>query len=133
MTIQKVTVVGAGIMGAGIAQVCAGGDFAVTLVDVAQETLGRGIESIASSLQQAVSKGAISRADMQRTLGNISTAVGSEKAVSKADLIIEAVPENIELIQIHLTHYIRIKFGIAFDKMINGEIIKSHLRSPFLR
>ena len=97
MNIQKVTVVGAGIMGAGIAQVCARGDLAVSLVDVAQETLGRGIESIANSLQQAVSKGAISRADMQRILGNISTAVGSGKAVSKADLIIEAVPENMDL------------------------------------
>jgi len=97
MNIQKVTVVGAGIMGAGIAQVCARGDLAVTLIDVVQETLGRGIESIESSLQQAVFKGAISRADMQRILGNISTAVGSEKAVSKADLIIEAVSEKIDL------------------------------------
>jgi 3-hydroxybutyryl-CoA dehydrogenase len=68
MNIQKVTVVGAGIMGAGIAQVCAQEDLSVSLVDVAQETLGRGIEIIASSLQQAVSKGAISRADMQRIL-----------------------------------------------------------------
>jgi len=57
MNIQKVTVVGAGIMGAGIAQVYARQDLAVTLVDVAQETLVRGIESIESSLQQAVSKG----------------------------------------------------------------------------
>lgn len=57
MNIQKVTVIGAGIMGAGIAQVCARQDLAVTLVDVSQETLVRGIDSIDSSLQQAVSKG----------------------------------------------------------------------------
>lgn len=45
MNIQKVTVIGAGIMGAGIAQVCARQDLAVTLVDVSQETLVRGIDS----------------------------------------------------------------------------------------
>jgi len=97
MNIQNVTVVGAGIMGAGIAQVCAQEDLAVTLVDVAQENLVRGIESIENSLQQAVLKGVLSQADMQRILGNILTTVSSEKAVSKADLIIEAVPENIDL------------------------------------
>jgi 3-hydroxybutyryl-CoA dehydrogenase len=97
MNIQKVTVVGAGIMGAGIAQVCARQDLSVTLVDVAPESLVRGIESIESSLQQAVSKGQLSPADMQQILGNISTAAGSQKAAANADLIIEAVPENIDL------------------------------------
>ena len=97
MNIQKVTVIGAGIMGAGIAQVCARQDLAVTLVDVSQETLVRGIDSIDSSLQQAVSKGQLSPADMQRILRNISTAAGSQKAAANADLIIEAVSENIDL------------------------------------
>lgn len=97
MNIQKVTVIGAGIMGAGIAQVCARQDLAVTLEDVSQETLVRGIDSIDSSLQQAVSKGQLSPADMQRILRNISTAAGSQKAAANADLIIEAVSENIDL------------------------------------
>ena len=84
-------------MGAGIAQICARQDLAVTLVDVSQETLVRGIDSIDSSLQQAVSKGQLSPADMQRILGNISTAADSQKAAANADLIIEAVSENIDL------------------------------------
>ena len=57
----------------------------------------RGIDSIDSSLQQAVSKGQLSPADMQRILGNISTAADSQKAAANADLIIEAVSENIDL------------------------------------
>lgn len=97
MNIQNVTVVGAGMMGAGIAQVCAQEDLAVTLTDVIKENLERGIESIANSLQKALLKEALSQDDMQRILGNIQTAVDSEKAVAKADLIIEAVPENMDL------------------------------------
>jgi 3-hydroxybutyryl-CoA dehydrogenase len=97
MHIQKVTVVGAGIMGAGIAQVCAQGNFSVILVDLEEKILARGIESIESRLQLAVSKGGLSPEDMQRILGNISTSAHIEQAAEKADLVIEAVPENIDL------------------------------------
>ena len=97
MKIQKVTVIGAGIMGTGIAQVCALEDLTVTLVDVQPEALAQGIESIETSLQHLVTKGALSQSDMQRVMDNIQTSAGEDKQAANADLIIEAVPEVLAL------------------------------------
>jgi len=98
MEVKKVTVLGAGLMGHGIAQVSAQvGKYEVNLRDIKQEFIDSGMGMIKGSLQKFVSKGTISEKDMNETLGRIHSMIDLKKAVADADLVIEAVPENLEL------------------------------------
>ncbi|NWF86885.1 3-hydroxyacyl-CoA dehydrogenase family protein [Candidatus Bathyarchaeota archaeon] len=95
---KKITVLGAGLMGHGIAQVAAQiGKYDVTMRDIEQRFIDNGINMIRTSLQKFVSKGQITETEMNETLARIHTTLDLKQAVSNADLIIEAVPENIEL------------------------------------
>ena len=91
--IRRITVVGAGQMGAGIAQTAAVGGFDVTLSDVAPRQLERAMKGIQASLTKLVEKGRIEQADVDAALLRIRTA--AEPAA--ADLMIEAATENIDL------------------------------------
>ena len=75
---KRVGVVGAGQMGAGIAQVCASIGKAVTLCDIKQDFVDNGIASIQKNLQRNVSKGRMSQNQMDDTLGNVSTSLDNE-------------------------------------------------------
>jgi len=98
MEIKKVAVLGAGLMGHGIAQVSAQiGKYEVNLRDIKQEFVGSGIEMIKGSLQKFVSKGTLSEKEKQETLNRIHPMIDLKKAVADADLIIEAIPENVDL------------------------------------
>jgi len=98
MEIKKVAVLGAGLMGHGIAQVSAqNAKFEVNLRDIKQEFIDSGMGMIKGSLQKFVSKGVLSEKDMNEILGRIHPMIDLKKAVADADLIIEAVPENLEL------------------------------------
>jgi 3-hydroxybutyryl-CoA dehydrogenase len=98
MEIKKVAVLGAGLMGHGIAQVSAqNAKYEVNLRDIKQEFIDSGMGMIKGSLQKFVSKGTLSEKDMNETLGRIHPMIELKKAVADADLIIEAVPENIDL------------------------------------
>ena len=98
MEIKKVAVLGAGLMGHGIAQVSAQiGKYEVNLRDIKQEFVGSGIEMIKGSLQKFVSKGTLSENEKQETLNRIHPMIDLKKAVADADLIIEAIPENVDL------------------------------------
>ena len=98
MEIKKVTVLGAGLMGHGIAQVAAQvAKFEVNLRDIKQEFIDSGMGMIKGSLQKFVSKGTLSEKDMNETLNRIHPLIDLKKAVADADLVIEAVPENLEL------------------------------------
>jgi len=98
MEIKKVAVLGAGLMGHGIAQVSAQvAKYEVNLRDVEQRFIDSGIGMIKGSLQKFVSKGTLSEKDMNETLGRIHPMLDLKKVVADADLILEAVPENIEL------------------------------------
>lgn len=90
--IKNVFVMGAGTMGSGIAQAVAQAGYRVTMMDVAEDILTRGMGSIDKSLGKAVSKGAISNDDKQQILSRIATATRIDGA-KNADLVIEAVPE----------------------------------------
>ena len=92
-----VTVLGAGTMGAGIAQVCAQAGAQVCLCDVSDEFLARGLGGIRAFLDKGIAKGKLSAEQAEATLARIS--VGTDKVASarSADLIIEAVPEDLEL------------------------------------
>jgi enoyl-CoA hydratase/3-hydroxyacyl-CoA dehydrogenase len=93
----KVVVVGAGVMGHGIAEVAALSGFDVVMVDVAEEFLSKGLERIKWSLEKFVEKKRISREQADEAFGRIRTTTNLEDAVAGADLVIEAVPERFEI------------------------------------
>jgi len=98
MEVKKVAVLGAGLMGHGIAQVAAQvAKYEVSLRDVKQEFLDNGIKMIKDSLQRFLRKGVISEGEVNETLSRIHLTLDLREAVADAGLIIEAVPENIEI------------------------------------
>ncbi len=96
---MRVTVLGAGTMGHGIAQVAAMGENEVTIRDIDERILEEGIESIASNLQGGVERGKVSEDEKRATLDRITTTTSLSEAVADADLVVEAVPEDIEIKQ----------------------------------
>ncbi len=98
MGFKNVTVLGAGLMGHGIAQVAAQvAKYEVGLRDVKQEFLDNGMKMIRASLQKFLDKGKISGEEMDKILGRIHPTVDLREAVANADLIIEAVPESVDI------------------------------------
>ena len=98
MEVRKVSVLGAGLMGHGIAQVAAQvAKYEVGLRDVKQEFLDKGMGMIKYSLERFLKKGVVSETEMKETLGRIRPTLDLEEAVADADIIIEAVPENVQL------------------------------------
>jgi len=85
-------------MGHGIAQVAAQvGKYEVNMRDVEQRFIDGGMNMIRDSLQRFVKKAQLSEAEMNAILARIHPMLGLKEAVSNADLIIEAIPENLEL------------------------------------
>jgi 3-hydroxybutyryl-CoA dehydrogenase len=96
MNENSVLVVGAGTMGSGIAQVFAASGFDVTMVDVSEEFLRRGLATVDKSLDRLVKKEALSAGDKAAILGRIRTAT-AVPAKSEAFLAIEAATENLDI------------------------------------
>ncbi len=94
---KNITVIGAGTMGNGIAHVFAQSGFKVNLVDVSQESLDRGLATIAGNLDRMLAKEKITAEDKAQTLGNITTYVDVKEGAKAADLVVEAATENLEL------------------------------------
>ena len=94
---KNITVIGAGTMGNGIAHTFAQFGYAVTLVDISQESLDRAIATITKNLDRMVSKEKITEADKNKTLANIKTTTDLPGGVSTAELVVEAATENVEL------------------------------------
>ena len=97
MEIRRIAVLGAGLMGHGIAQVAAQRGFEVRLRDVAVNLIERGMNMIKQSLQRFVEHGKISEEERKKSLERIHPTVDLKEAVADADLIIEAIPEIVEL------------------------------------
>ncbi len=93
---HRVFVVGAGIMGSGIAAQCALAGFAVTLEDVNEEYLQRGLDHARRALDSAVRRGKISASQQAEALSNIEGAIGLRR-VDGADIVVEAAPEKLEM------------------------------------
>lgn len=93
---SKVAVVGAGLMGAGIAQVAAQAGHEVVLRDLTPEAADRGLATIRQSLQRFVAKDRISAADAEAAVARIRTTTELE-AAADADVVIEAVFEQIDV------------------------------------
>ena len=98
MSIAKIAVLGAGQMGNGITQVAACAGYNVTMIDIEQAYVDRGIASIEKSLAKLVSKDRMSQEDADAARARISTAI-DRTACADCDLVVEAVPEILELKQ----------------------------------
>jgi|RhiMetdeSRZDD1v2_1073273.scaffolds.fasta_scaffold968807_1 3-hydroxybutyryl-CoA dehydrogenase len=96
MAIRKVGVVGCGLMGSGIAQVSAQAGFPTVVREVSAPLLEKGLGSIRKFLQGGVDKGKLAAADMEKTLANL-TGTTELKALADADLVVEAVSEDLPL------------------------------------
>ncbi|WP_144926203.1 3-hydroxyacyl-CoA dehydrogenase family protein [Halorubrum salsamenti] len=96
---MRTTVLGAGTMGHGIAQVTAMAGNEVTIRDINEEVLADGVESIETNLQGGVDRGKTTEDEMAATLDRIATTTDLEAAVADADLVVEAVPEDVDLKQ----------------------------------
>ncbi|MFT6000201.1 MAG: 3-hydroxybutyryl-CoA dehydrogenase [Neolewinella sp.] len=94
---MNISVIGAGQMGAGIAQVFATGGHQVSLVDINQAALDRGIATIGNSLDRIVKKERITEADKAAALANVTGFTDMRAGTQEADLVIEAATENVDL------------------------------------
>ncbi len=97
MEIKKVAVLGAGTMGSGIAQVCATAGYEVWVRDIKDEFIQKGKAVIEKNLRRAVNKGKISITKYEEIISKLHYTTDLKEAVEDADLVIEAVPEIMDL------------------------------------
>ena len=97
MDIRTVAVIGAGTMGAGIAQICAQVGWKTHLYDAFPEGLERGMESIHAFWDKGITRGKTTETQKSEWSANIHPTDSLKEAVSQADLVIEAVPEIMKL------------------------------------
>jgi enoyl-CoA hydratase/3-hydroxyacyl-CoA dehydrogenase len=95
--IKKITVLGSGIMGHGIAQVCAMAGYNVTLRDIESSLLDKALEKVKWSLSKLVEKQKITQVEADRIFYRITPEVDLELSLRDTDLLIEAVPEDLDL------------------------------------
>ena len=95
--IRKIAVLGAGIMGHGIAIIYARAGYPVILRDISEELLTTGIEHIKNDLEIFTSRGHMTQSDAQVVASRIKCTTDLNEAVSEVDFITEAIPENLEL------------------------------------
>ena len=94
---KHVAVIGAGTMGNGIAHTFAQFGFKVSLIDIAQASLDKGLATITKNLDRQVAKGSLTDADKDATLKNITTFTSMEEGLKNVELVVEAATENVEL------------------------------------
>ena len=114
MEIKNVTVLGSGIMGHGIAQISAMAGYNVVLRDIEQQFLDKAIEKIKWSLDKLVSKEKISGEQRNDIFSRIKPIVDLNNAVRDSDLVIEAVPEIMDL---------KKKVYAELDKAANAQVV----------
>ncbi len=96
MNISNVGVIGAGQMGAGIAQVIAAAGIAVTMMDIKEEFLQRGLATMDTSLKRMIKKGLMTLEQEREILARVTTTTDLN-ALANHDIVIEAASENVEL------------------------------------
>ena len=94
--IEQVGIIGAGTMGNGIAQVCAAAGLGVTMVDISDAAVARGLATVGTSLDRLVKKEKMTTAEKEATLSRIVATTDTTK-LAPCDLVIEAATENEEL------------------------------------
>lgn len=94
---MNISVIGAGQMGNGIAHVFAQSGHQVTLIDIAQASLDKGLATISKNLDRQVTKGALTEDQKAATLKHITTSTDMAAGVKSAELVVEAATENVDL------------------------------------
>lgn len=94
---KNISVIGSGTMGNGIAHVFSLHGFNVSLIDIADDRLAKAMATIEKNLARQVEKGSINESDKQKALSSISTFTDMKAGVEKADLVVEAATENVDL------------------------------------
>jgi len=94
--IETLGIIGAGTMGSGIAQVSAGAGLKVTMIDIADAAVARGVAAVGSSLDRLVKKEKMTAADKEAILSRITGSTDKSK-LAACDLVVEAATENEEL------------------------------------
>ena len=97
MEIKKVAVIGAGAMGSGIAYICAAKNYEVSIVDVNEELLSRGVKRIREMIVEGVNRGKLTPREAEETIRKIKGTTDITEAVKDADIVIEAVFEDINI------------------------------------
>lgn len=99
MTIRRIAVVGAGTMGHGIAYVAAASGYDVRLTDADAATLASGVQRIREAFDKAIERGKTTTDAREAALARLTTAATTRDTAAGADLVVEAVPERLELKQ----------------------------------
>jgi 3-hydroxybutyryl-CoA dehydrogenase len=121
MEIKTIGVVGAGTMGRGITYAAALGGYRTVLEDVSPEMRKQGVAYISQTLEDGVSRGKVTPEQKEKALANLSTARSVEDVCREADLLIEAVPEEME---------VKLEIFTIFDKFAKpGAILASNTSS----
>ena len=97
MPLKKITVIGAGTMGNGIAHVFAQSGFSVHLADVNASQLEKALQTISKNFDRQIAKGTATTSDKNNALSNIKSFTSIEDAAKEAELIVEAATENTDL------------------------------------
>lgn len=111
---KKIAVIGAGTMGNGIAHTFAQNGFQVNLIDISEEALEKGIQTISANLDRMIAREKISEADKNETLSNITKFTNTEEGVKEVELVVEAATENVDL---------KLKIFKDLDKFTSKETI----------
>jgi 3-hydroxybutyryl-CoA dehydrogenase len=121
MDVKTIGVVGAGTMGRGIAYAAAYGGYRTILEDVSPEMLEQGIAYICQNLEEGVARGKVTEEQRKIALANVTTSRSVEDLCREADLLIEAVPEEME---------VKLEIFTIFDKFARpGAILASNTSS----
>jgi 3-hydroxybutyryl-CoA dehydrogenase len=97
MEIKKISVMGAGLMGSGIAQVCAQTGYMVTLRDIEQGFVDNGMKMIKQNLSRDVEKGRKTNEEMEVILSRIISATDLGTAAHDTDIVVEAILEVLDV------------------------------------
>jgi 3-hydroxybutyryl-CoA dehydrogenase len=113
MTIEKVGVLGCGLMGAGIAEVCAKAGFPTVVREVDEGLLEKGMQRIERSLSKAVDKGKLEAAQRDETMSRISGTTELESLADR-DLVVEAIVESLQA---------KVETFAALDRIVQDEAV----------
>jgi 3-hydroxybutyryl-CoA dehydrogenase len=114
MEIKTIAVIGAGTMGRGIAYAAALGGYRIVLEDVSLEMLEQGTAYISQALEDGVARGKVTQEQKDKALLNLTTSRSVENVCREADLLIEAVPEEME---------VKLEIFTIFDKFAKPDAI----------
>ena len=97
MKIEKLAVIGAGLMGSGISYVSASSGYDVTMMDINNEAIGKGMDRLQSYVESGIKRGKLSDSEAEGLLGRVKTTTSVDDAVRDVELVIEAVYENMDV------------------------------------